>query len=182
MTARIDRLVRRGAIALAVAATIGLSGCVPTAQPDVEATLSAELTSAVSGVADTATTGDYSGALGRLDQLSASVDAAGADGRISAERLATLQSAIATVRADLEALLAAATQPEQSTPEPAQTSEAPVESPATQEPVQQQPGQQEEQQEPPKQQPTGPGENPGKGPGNDKGNDKKDDKGPGAKG
>lgn len=180
MTARIDRLVRRGAIALAVAATIGLSGCVPTAQPDVEATLSAELTSAVSGVADTATTGDYSGALGRLDQLSASVDAAGADGRISAERLATLQSAIATVRADLEALLAAATQPEQSTPEPAQTSEAPVESPATQEPVQQE--EQPEQQEPPKQQPTGPGENPGKGPGNDKGNDKKDDKGPGAKG
>lgn len=180
MTARIDRLVRRGAIALAVAATIGLSGCVPTAQPDVEATLSAELTSAVSGVADTATTGDYTGALGRLDQLSASVDAAGADGRISAERRATLQSAIATVRADLEALLAAATQAEQSTPEPAQTSEAPVESPATQEPVQQE--EQPEQQEPPKQQPTGPGENPGKGPGNDKGNDKKDDKGPGAKG
>lgn len=175
MTARTDRLVRRGAVALAVAATIGLSGCVPAAQPDVEATLSAELTSAVSGVADTATTGDYSGALGRLDQLSASVDIAGADGRISAARLTTLQSAIATVRADLEALLAAATQAEQSTPEPAQTSEAPVESPATQEPVQQE--DQPEQQEPEKQQPTGPGENNGKGPGSDK----KDDKGPGKK-
>ena len=97
------RLFRRGAMALAVAATVGLSGCAPTAQPDVEATLSAELTSAVGGVADTASTGDYSGALGRLDQLSASVDAAGVDGRISAERLTTLQSAIATVRADLDA-------------------------------------------------------------------------------
>lgn len=175
MIARSENLLRRGAVAFAVAVTIGLSGCAPAAQPDVESALSAELTSAVSGVADTATTGDYSGALGRLDQLSASVDAAGADGRISSERLTTLQSAIATVRADLEALLAAATQAEQPAPEPAQTSEAAVETPATQEPVQQE--QPEEKQPEEKQQPTGPGENSGKGPGSDK----KDDKGPGKK-
>lgn len=170
------RRLRHGAAPLALAAIIGLSGCTPTAQPDVESALSAELTSAVSSVADTASGGDYSGALGRLDQLSASVEAAGTDGRISAERLAALTSALATVRADLEALLAAATQAqqEQSTPEPAPTSEPAIETPATQEPVQQ-----DEQPQPEEQKPAGPGENNGNGNGKDK--DKKDDEGTGKK-
>ena len=86
------------AIALSVAA---LAGCSPTPTALSEE-VSTDMQSGVVAVAEAAAGGDYVSAQARLDELQQKLDAALAAGAVSAERAGAIQTAIDTVRTDLQ--------------------------------------------------------------------------------
>jgi len=99
---------RRLGIALAFAAVLGLTGC--AAGEGYPAATAQRLQSGVRDVAVTAAAQDYAGALTRLDALQAQSDAEQEKGRLDHARYLAVSRSIATVRADLTQLQAAAEQ------------------------------------------------------------------------
>lgn len=94
--------VRLAAFAAAVALTAGaLAGCAAT-PADISSGTAGELQTTVVAIAESAAAGDAAGALAQLDALQQQLDAAVADGSVSAERAAAIQSRIDLVRADLQ--------------------------------------------------------------------------------
>jgi ribosomal protein S20 len=93
---------RLAAFAAAVALTAGaLAGCAVT-PGDISSGTAAELQTTVVAIAESAAAGDPAGALAQLDALQQQLDAAVADGSVSAERAAAIQSRMDLVRADLQ--------------------------------------------------------------------------------
>ncbi len=93
---------RLAAFAAAVALTAGaLAGCATT-PGDISSGTAGELQTTVVAIAESAAAGDAAGALAQLDALQQQLDAAVADGSVSAERAAAIQSRIDLVRADLQ--------------------------------------------------------------------------------
>ena len=86
--------------ALALSAGV-LAGCAPTPS-EISSAVSTELQTTVVAIADAAAAGDAATALAELDQLQQQLDAALADGSVSAERAAAIQTRIDLVRADLQ--------------------------------------------------------------------------------
>ena len=86
------------AVALSVAV---LAGCSP-APTTLSEEISTDMQSGVVAVAEAAAAGDSVSALARLDELQQKLDAALAAGEVSAERADAIQTAIDTVRADLQ--------------------------------------------------------------------------------
>ncbi|WP_395245177.1 hypothetical protein ACGGZK_05085 [Agromyces sp. MMS24-K17] len=104
------------AAAAVAAGVLLLAGCAaPSDAFDQEA--SAALHARVVAVAERSSATDYAGAIAELDRLEQSLDASVADGDVPADRETEIREAISLVRADLDALLAAATTPEPA-PEP----------------------------------------------------------------
>lgn len=96
----------RNVTLIMLATVLALSGC--TAQNTGYSTHTARpLQRQVLAVAESATTGQPSVSLTRLDELAASLKDARAKGTVSDERYASISAAIALVRSDLEATLAA---------------------------------------------------------------------------
>lgn len=94
--------VRISAFAAAIALTAGvLAGCAAT-PGDIASGTAAQLQTTVVSIAETAAAGDAAGALSQLDVLQQQLDAALADGSVSAERAAAIQGRIDVVRADLQ--------------------------------------------------------------------------------
>lgn len=109
---------RLPAAALALAGVLLLGGCAP---PAVQPTA---WQGSVETVADQAAGGDYAGALASLDALEAEVVARRDAGEVPVNEADRILAAIATVRADLAALVPA---PEPTPePEPAQTTQEPT--------------------------------------------------------
>ncbi|WP_394553469.1 hypothetical protein ACDF64_03690 [Agromyces sp. MMS24-JH15] len=111
------RITHRLAVATTgvVATALLLAGCAsPTAKFD-DATATA-LHARVVAVAERSSAADYAGAVAELARLEGSLDAAVAAGDVPADRETGIRDAIALVRADLDALIAAAATP---TPTPA---------------------------------------------------------------
>jgi hypothetical protein len=94
-------MIRRGASVLAIAVIVvaWLAGCAGTPAPSGVAV---DMQSAVVAVAEAAAAGDSAGALAELDGLQQQLDDALAEGAVSAERAAAIQSALDLVRADLQ--------------------------------------------------------------------------------
>lgn len=110
-----NRFAVSGAAALALAATVLLSGCAPSDPSDAA---TARLDASVVQTADRAASGDYAGAAASLDVLQTRLAEYVEAGDVTADRSAEIQAAIDAVRADLAALIAAQTTP---TPEPTET-------------------------------------------------------------
>ena len=92
------------AVALTVALTLCagvLAGCANPA-PQISRGASTQMQTAVVSIAESAAVGDAASALAELDQLQRLLDAALADGSVSAERAAAIQTRIEIVRADLQ--------------------------------------------------------------------------------
>lgn len=117
MTSRFRRALAAASVTLAL--TGGLAGC--AGQPDPTAEQAQEYRTQVVAIAEASAAGDYTGALAALDALQTEVDAAVADGSLDGDREQRIVDAIAVVRADLEAAIAAA-----ATPEPAPVEESPA--------------------------------------------------------
>lgn len=83
-----------------------LTGC--GAPPELDGTAARQLQSQVLAVTEAAATNDSAGALKLLDELTARLDAAAADGQVSFKRHQSIKAAIDAVRADLTAKQAAA--------------------------------------------------------------------------
>lgn len=113
-THRVRRTFAAASVAFALVG--GLASC--AADPDIAADTAASYRAQVVTIAERSVAEDYAGALAELDALEASVDAAAAAGELDAEREQQIRDAIALVRADLEAAIAAAT-PVEPAPEPA---------------------------------------------------------------
>lgn len=93
---------RLAAFAAAVALTAGgVAGCAVT-PGDISSGTAGELQTTVVAIAESAAAGDAAGALAQLDALQQQLDAAVANGSVSAERAAAIQSRIDLVRADLQ--------------------------------------------------------------------------------
>lgn len=108
---------RRFAAALAGAAlVVGLAGCAATGPLDGSA--AAAMQDSVVAVAQLAAGGDPNAANAKLDELQTQLDSAIDGDLVTAARAASIQNAIDAVRADLAALIAAATEPE---PAPAES-------------------------------------------------------------
>ena len=106
---------RISGFAAAVVLTAGmLAGCAAT-PGDITDDAAAQLQSTVASVAETAAAGDPAGALTQLDVLQQQLDAALADGSVSAERAAAIQAKIDIVRAELQPAPAPSVEP---APEP----------------------------------------------------------------
>lgn len=118
MTSRFRRAIAAASVTLALAG--GLAGC--TAEPDLAAEQSQAYRAQVVAIAESSAAGDYAGALAALDALQAEIDAAAADGSLTGDREQRIREAMALVRADLDAAIAAATPPE-----PVPTETAPTE-------------------------------------------------------
>jgi len=82
-------------------AGLSLAGCATT-PPELSSTVSADMQNAVVSIAESAATGDATGALQHLDALQQQLDAALADGSVSEARASAIQSALDVVRADLQ--------------------------------------------------------------------------------
>lgn len=122
--ARLRRCATRGAVALALAGSVMLSGCASTDPSDAAVH---KLDASVVQTAERAASGDYAGAAASLDVLQARLGEYVEAGAVTADRSVEIQAAIDVVRADLTALIAAQTTP---TPEPTEsgvTDPAPVE-------------------------------------------------------
>ena len=117
MTGRFRRAFAAASVTLAL--TGGLAAC--ATGPDLAEEQSQAYRTQVVAIAESSAAVDYAGALAALDALQAEVDAAVADGSLEGDREERIVEAIALVRADLEAAIAAA-----STPEPAPTEVAPA--------------------------------------------------------
>ncbi|GAA2033731.1 hypothetical protein GCM10009819_17280 [Agromyces tropicus] len=116
MTARLRRGLAAASVAVALA--VGLASC--ATDPGISDERATGYRTQVVSIAESSAAGDYAEALGRLDALADQVDAAVADGTLDADRAAEITDAIALVRADLEAAMAAATP----APEPEPTEDA----------------------------------------------------------
>ena len=112
MTSRFRRALAAASVTLAL--TGGMAAC--AARPDATAEQAQAYRAQVVTIAEYSAAGQYANARAALDALQAEVDAAVADGTLTGEREARIVEAIALVRADLDAAIAAATVPE---PEPA---------------------------------------------------------------
>jgi hypothetical protein len=98
-----------GAAAAVVTAILLVSGCASAPPPTPYATATAaDLQQAVLHVTEAAGDGDHAAALTRLSELEVAAKVAHARGEISEARQDSILSAIALVRADLEALIAEA--------------------------------------------------------------------------
>lgn len=93
-------------VAVALVAVLGLAGC--AAGESYPAGTAQQLQTGVRDVAATAATQDYAGALAKLDALQAQSDAAQKKGDLDHARYLAVARSIASVRADLVALQAAA--------------------------------------------------------------------------
>ena len=100
------------AVAAALALVAGVLTSCSAAPVDIESSAASTLQAAVVAVAEPAVNGDYDTSAQRLDEVQGLLDDAIADGTVSAQRAAGIQSAIDAVRADLEIAL---------TPEPEPT-------------------------------------------------------------
>jgi hypothetical protein len=78
-----------------------LAGCTP-APTTLSEEISTDMQSGVVAVAEAAAAGDSVSALARLDELQQKLEAALAAGAVSAERAGAIQTAIDTVRTDLQ--------------------------------------------------------------------------------
>ena len=116
MTSRFRRTIAAASVTLALVG--GLAGC--TAEPELAAEQSQAYRAQVVAIAESSAAGDYAGAIAALDALQAEVDADAADDTLSGDREARIREAIALVRTDLDAAIAAATPPE---PAPTETVE-----------------------------------------------------------
>ncbi|MBM7502637.1 hypothetical protein ACFPER_04095 [Agromyces aurantiacus] len=112
-------MLRRALVAASVSLALacGLAGC--ATGPDTAEAEATAYRAQVVAIADASAAGNYAEALGKLEALEAELDAAAADGTLTDEREQRIRDAIALVRADLEAAIAAAV-----TPEPVPTEEA----------------------------------------------------------
>jgi len=97
---------RRIGVALALAAVLGLAGC--AAGERYPTTTAQQLQGGVQDVAAAAAAQDDTGALAKLDALQARAEAAKKAGDLDPARYLAVSRAIATVRADLTELQAAA--------------------------------------------------------------------------
>lgn len=86
--------------ALMLSASV-LAGCANTS-PEISSGASTQMQTAVVSIAESAAAGDAASALAQLDQLQQLLDAALADGSVTAERGAAIQTRIDLVRADLQ--------------------------------------------------------------------------------
>jgi len=117
MTATTSRLRRTlAAASVALGLIGGLASC--AADPEIGADTSAAYRAQVATIAQHSVAEDYAAAVAELDALAAEVDAAVASGSLDAARAERIRAAIALVRADLEAAIAAATPPPTAEPEP----------------------------------------------------------------
>ena len=105
---------RPTALATLLVGALMLTGCVGNAAPAVTPTTSpyssaaaSRLQSAVLAVSSSAAGGDPTAALARLDELTVTLADARARGEVSTARLDSISAAIALVRADLQAAIAA---------------------------------------------------------------------------
>ena len=94
------------ALVMVTLGAVTISGC--AAQPELDGSVAGDLQSSVLLVATSAAEDDTASALEQLDALQKELDAAVADGSVAQERATTIQSAIDLVRADLDAIEAAA--------------------------------------------------------------------------
>ena len=94
-----------------------LAGCA-SESADLDSDVATTLQSSVVAVAEPAADGDLTTSLERLDAVQEHLDAAIAEGAVSAERAALIQSAIDAVRADLEMLLTPEPEPSATPAEP----------------------------------------------------------------
>ncbi|RXZ43238.1 hypothetical protein [Agromyces binzhouensis] len=117
MTIRLRRALTTASVTVALA--VGLAGC--AAGPAISEGDATAFRAQVVSIAESSSTGDFADALARLDALQAEVDAAAADGSLDADRAASITEAIALVRADLEAAIAAATPSPEPTPTPTES-------------------------------------------------------------
>ena len=93
---------RLGSLAAGLLVAVAvLAGCAAT-PTDLSRETSTAMQTVVVSVAESAAAGDAAGALAQLDDLQLRLDAALADGSVSAERAAAIQIAIDRVRADLQ--------------------------------------------------------------------------------
>lgn len=91
---------KRLALALAVGLLLPLSGC--TADPvDLQATTAENLQTEILAITEASAAGDFGNAQTLLTAMQANVRTAAASGQVSAERSASIQSAINLVRSDL---------------------------------------------------------------------------------
>ncbi len=86
--------------ALMLSASV-LAGCANTS-PEISSGASTQMQTVVVSIAESAAAGDAVSALAQLDQLQQVLDAALADGSVTAERGASIQTRIDLVRADLQ--------------------------------------------------------------------------------
>jgi len=94
--------VRLASCAAAVAlATGALAGCA-AASPEISTATSGAMQTTVVSIAQSAATGDPTTALAQLDALQQQLDAAVADGSVTAERASSIQTRIDLVRGDLQ--------------------------------------------------------------------------------
>ena len=98
-----------------------VAGCA-SAPATVDTDLSTGLQAGVVEVAEAAAAGDYEAGLAQLDELQNALDAAIADGAVTASKAASIQAAIDAVRADLTDLATPEPEPD---PEPTVEPEKP---------------------------------------------------------
>ncbi|MDQ1597935.1 MAG: hypothetical protein QOI70_1359 [Microbacteriaceae bacterium] len=101
---RLFRL-RAGLTLLVVVSVTALSGCAGTTTTGIQTVTAQRLQSEVLTVADSSSTGDFTGALGKLVALQNALGNATSAGTVSASRSAQIQAAIDLVREDLQAKL-----------------------------------------------------------------------------
>jgi hypothetical protein len=111
--------IRAALAAASVAVAVGLAGCTAEQGADLTAGQAQAFRSQVVAIADTSARGEYANALAALDALEAELDQAVADGELDGEREQRIRDAIALVRADLEAAVAAVPPEPEPTPDPA---------------------------------------------------------------
>ncbi|PPI26384.1 hypothetical protein [Rathayibacter sp. AY1B5] len=114
------RLRAAGAV---LASVLLLSGC-SSAPQGIDDGTARTLDDAVVAVAEKASADDYQGALTELAALQSALDAALAEGSVSSDRAATVQTQVDVVRGDLESLIAGAPEPtpaETTAPAPEET-------------------------------------------------------------
>jgi hypothetical protein len=102
-------------------AAILLAGCAGAA-PELDEEAAGQFQARVVTAKQMAAEQEFHGAVAELEQLGKDVQAAGGQGRLSQERRSRIEAAIAKVRADLEAAIAAAERP---TPSPSVSSPGP---------------------------------------------------------
>ena len=118
MTPRFRRAIAAASVALALAG--GLAAC--TGETDDAAQQSQDYRAQVAAIAEYSAAGQYANALARLDELEAEVAADAADGTLTGDRETAIVEALALVRGDLDAAIAAAAVPE---PTPEQVDDDP---------------------------------------------------------
>jgi hypothetical protein len=115
--------IRAALAAASVAVVVGLAGCAAEPEPDLTTAQAQAFRSQVVAIADTSSRGEYANALAALDALQAEVDQAAADGELEGDREQRIREAMALVRTDLEAAIAAI--PAEPAPEPEPAPAAP---------------------------------------------------------